>query len=471
MDATKQKVLLEYLVSNIDLYLKCFHILEPSYFSKQLKPAVEFINSYTNEYGGLPPPDIIFAETEVYLETKKIVDKSEQLYTEKSIEKFCKDSALAAAVYKCSALVGTPRADEISKIIEAAQNVSLTVDLGLNYFENPKARLTRLKNAPPAISTTYPDLDYLIGKGLGKQEITYFAGLQGTGKSLWMANIAVRLVKRGFNVVYITLELSEDVVSSRLDSLFTGKDFSSLFDNIDEIHNILTSSKNRGNFQLKRMPETVTNANHIRAYLNQYIKSTGIDVDLLIVDYADIMSPIQKVSVENLFIKDKYISEELRRIAADFDIHVMTASQFNRGQGALADKADANSATIAGGTSKINTADNFLAIIQNDEMRSEGKYLIKALKVRNGPGTGKFAQFNYNPANFIITPINGDYTNKESFKRIVKEADCFVGEALHEIMDEESQIALDKETEKYYMTPAEAVRNAAKKRDLTSLIN
>lgn len=465
----KQLLLMEYIVSNSDLYARVSNILNEDYFDVRYRKVISFINHFYTEYGDVPNEDQIRVETNITLEKKKL-SKADIKYCEVEIEKFCKERALENAVFIASNLLGTEESGAIEKIIKDAMSVSLIKDLGLNYFENVRERLEKELLNPPLITTGYPDLDDLIGK-FRRKEITYFAGLPGTGKSMFMLNIARNMILNGYNVIYITLELAEEVVAKRFDSMMTGYSQLDLLKHIDEVSELIENkSDNCGNIYIKRMKESSTTCNHIRAYLKEFFITHNFLCDVLVVDYADIMAPIQKVSAENQFIKDKYISEELRALADEFDIHIMTASQLNRGQSSESDKGDANYSNIAGGISKVNTTDNLLAIIQNDVMRAEGRYSLKALKTRSSGGVGSFAYFNWDKRSLRITDINNESPiNKQKFIKDTKEADIYVGDVLKEIVDDDTAEAIEQKN--IHEQQSSNLKQTLKSRGLTGLLD
>jgi hypothetical protein len=143
--------------------------------------------------------------------------------------------------------------------------------------------------------------------------------------------------------------------------------------------------KKAGAFQVKYMP-TGKNANDIRAYLKEYEIKTGKKVDVLLIDYLDLMSPIgTKISAENLFVKDKYVSEELRNLAMELNCIFVTASQLNRSS---VEEIEFDHSHISGGISKINTADNLIGIFTSRAMRERGRYQIQLMKTRSSSGVG-----------------------------------------------------------------------------------
>jgi hypothetical protein len=134
------------------------------------------------------------------------------------------------------------------------------------------------------------------------------------------------------------------------------------------------------------MPSGKT-ANDIRSYIKEYEIKTGKKVDVLLIDYLDLLMPASmKVSAENLFIKDKYVSEELRNLAMELQCVFVTAAQLNRG---AVEEIEFDHSHISGGLSKIQTADNVFGIFTSRAMRERGRYQLQLMKTRNSSGVGQ----------------------------------------------------------------------------------
>jgi hypothetical protein len=134
----------------------------------------------------------------------------------------------------------------------------------------------------------------------------------------------------------------------------------------------------------------------------------GIIPDVIAIDYLDLMSPNSKVSAEAIFIKDKYVSEEVRSIGNEYDCIVLSASQFGRGGYQSAEKSDQSSDNIAGGISKVNTTDNLFAIIQSEQMKTKGEYMLKLLKTRSSSGVGNFVPLSWDSVSLRIGSVSSD---------------------------------------------------------------
>ena len=143
--------------------------------------------------------------------------------------------------------------------------------------------------------------------------------------------------------------------------------------------------------------------NDIRAYLKEYTVQTGIRPDAIVIDYLDLMMPAQKkVPPSDLFIKDKFVSEELRNLAVELDLLFATASQLNRG---AVDEIEFDHSHIAGGLSKIQTADNVIGIFSSRAMRERGRIQIQFMKTRSSSGVGQKIDLEFDGSTLRISDL------------------------------------------------------------------
>jgi hypothetical protein len=171
-------------------------------------------------------------------------------------------------------------------------------------------------------------------------------------------------------------------------------------------------AKKSGQYRVKGLPAQ-SNINDIRSYLKEVQIQTGIRVDFVMVDYLDLLMPVSaKVSPNDLFVKDKYVSEELRNLAKELGILMVTASQLNR---SAVEEIEFDHSHISGGISKINTADNVLGIFTSRAMKERGKYQIQCMKSRSSTGVGQKIDLEYNIETMRITDAGGDEQQASGF--------------------------------------------------------
>ncbi len=401
-----QYLFLQFLISDSDLFARCQNIVNPEFFSRKYKPTVELLVSHSKDYNSLPTIDQINAVGGADFEALVNITPDHQNWFMDEFETFCRHKALEQAIIESTDLLENKDYGSVEEKIKKAVQTGLVKDLGLEYFENPKERLEWIKKQAGAVSTGWKGIDQKLYGGLNRGEITIFAGGSGAGKSLFLQNFGVNWSLAGLNVVYISLELSEQLISMRLDSMISGYSTKEIMKNMDDVDlKVRMKGKGSGKFRVKYMPSGVT-TNDIRAFLREYEIQAGIKVDCLLVDYLDLMMPISgKVSAENTFIKDKFVSEELRNLAAERNLLLVTASQLNR---SAVEEIEFDHHHIAGGISKIQTADNVVGIFTSNAMRERGRYQIQFMKTRSSSGVGSKVDLKFNPDTLRIEDLSED---------------------------------------------------------------
>lgn len=384
----KQKLLLEYLISSVDTFALCKSIVKAEYFNPEFRKAVTFIHGYYDLYNATPSTEQIEAETDVTLKIQTVT-RDQIEYCANEVEKFCRQKAIEDAVVTASSLMVKEDYGKIEQLIRDAISVSLNRDLGTQYFDNPLARLEEFAKAPQRIPTGWRDVDVLLGGGLARTEILLLSANSGGGKSITLANLAVNMVEQGLNVLYLTLELSEEMVSQRFDTMFTGISSVNWIPHMYDIANTVENiGKTAGRLTVKRMASG-TNSNTIRSYIKEYELTLGIVPDLLIVDYLDMMGTNQRVSADNVWEKDKQATEQLRDILFDYNMMGATASQQNRAAIDATASGELNQGHIAGGITKVNTVDWYISIVMTPTMKAAGEMMFIFLKSRSSDAVGK----------------------------------------------------------------------------------
>ena len=236
---------------------------------------------------------------------------------------------------------------------------------------------------------------------MSRGELNIFAGGSGSGKSLVMMNIALNWLQAGLSGVYVSLELSEELCGLRTDAMLTNTSTKDIRKDISNTElRVRMVSKKAGAYRIKAFPAQ-SNINDVRSYLKEVQIQTGIKVDFVMVDYLDLLMPVSvKVNPNDQFIKDKYVAEELRNLAQELGILLVTASQLNR---SAVEEIEFDHSHIAGGISKINTADNVFGIFTSRAMKERGRYQIQCMKSRSSTGVGQKIDLEYNIETMRIT--------------------------------------------------------------------
>ena len=389
------------------------NIMNPENFDKSLRPVAEFMKEYSEKYSLLPDITQINATTGIQLdEIEDFGDKHTEWFLAE-FESFTKRQELERAILKSADMLEKGDFGPVEKLIKDAVQISLQRDMGTDYFADPKARINKYFNSGGQVSTGWPQLDKLLYGGFSRGELNIFAGGSGSGKSLVMMNIALNWLQQGLSGVYISLELSEELTSLRTDAMLTMMSTRDIRKDIDNTElKVKMAGKKSGQYRVKGLPAQ-SNVNDIRSYLKEVQIQTGIKVDFVMIDYLDLVMPVSvKVNPNDQFIKDKYVSEELRNLAKELGILMVTASQLNR---SAVVEIEFDHSHIAGGISKINTADNVFGIFTSRSMRERGQYQIQCMKSRSSTGVGQKIDLEYNIETMRITDTDPDgYAEQQS---------------------------------------------------------
>jgi archaellum biogenesis ATPase FlaH len=330
-------------------------------------------------------------------------------------ENFSRHKGLERAILKSADLLDKGEYGPVEKLIKDAIQISLNKDMGTDYFEDPRARLEALKNSNGQISTGWPSVDKKLYGGFNRGELNIWCAASGGGKSLFLANLGINWALNGLNVLYLTFELSENLVSMRMDSMLTGVATREIFKNLEDVElKVKMTGRKAGNIQIKYMPSGKT-TNDIRAYLKEYQVKKGYKPDIILIDYLDLMMPMSvKVSPSDLFVKDKYVSEELRNLAMETQAIVCTASQLNR---SAVEEIEFDHSHISGGLSKIQTADNVIGIFTSRAMKERGRYQIQFMKTRSSSGVGQKVDLEFGVDTLKINDLMEDDDSGNGFKK------------------------------------------------------
>jgi replicative DNA helicase len=418
MNFEKQKLILEYLLSSNDLYARCSNIIKSEFFDVELRQVVNYTSEYYDKYRVLPKLDRIKAEYDLDFNLKTL-DKTDLTYISDECERFAKHCGVREAIKNCMKDIAEDNYDNVVKRVQDAVMVSLDRDVGVDLYDNPQLRLEEAAVAIQLIPTGIKTLDDKLG-GLARQQLTLFSANSGVGKSVVMSNIGDNLAASGLHVVYISLELNQNMVITRLAAIASGEDITTWKENIPKIASKINAIKDAGagSHVVKRL-KNGSNANDIRAFLKQYELVYGRKPDALVVDYVDIMSPIGGIGTMSVSEQDKAKSEQLYEIGVDYDCILLSASQQNR-DGIKQTSPD--QAVIAGGFSKINIVDNYISIYMTPQMRLEGVMLLYFLKTRSSSAVGDNIPVKFNRDNLQVTDIGDEKKIRAAISRLSSES-------------------------------------------------
>lgn len=406
-----QSLFLTIMLTVPELYTRVANIFNVENFSKSVRPAAEFIKEYVEKYSFVPTIEVVNKMTSVNLEHIDLDRDTISDFFLEEFESFTKRQELERAILKAADLLEKGEFGPVEKLVKDAVQISLVKNMGTDYFADPEERLNRYFNQGGQVSTGWPQLDRIMYGGMSRGELNIFAGSSGSGKSLVMMNLALNWLSQGLSGVYITLELSEELTSLRTDAMMTGMSTKEIRKSIEDVAlKVRLQRKKMGQYRIKDLPAQ-SNVNAIRAYIKELQIQTGMKIDFVMIDYLDLVMPVSvKVNLNDQFIKDKYVSEELRNLAKELGVLMVTASQLNR---SAVEEIEFDHSHIAGGISKINTADYVFGIFTSRSMRERGKYQIQCMKSRSSTGVGQKIDLDYNMETMRITDNDTEDSKQE----------------------------------------------------------
>lgn len=405
MNSNEQKLTIETLLSSKEVFSRCIGIVKPEYFDPEFRPVIQHIVEYFNKYHNIPGSKSVNAKfPEMEFEVREHIPVSEEQSTCDDIELFCKQQALYGAIEQAIPLAMSKDAksfESVLQMVQSALEVSLERDVGIDMFDNPEERMRSLVDTQIYEPTGINGIDEPLGGGLARKQFTLFSANSGGGKSIMMANIGANYAKRGYRVLLLSLELSEEMIFLRNTAIMTGIKAMDWKDNIPDIaQRLRDQSTNGGSFLIKRIPNG-SSANDIRGYLKHYELTFKAKPDVIIVDYLDLLTPNGGIGKSmGVAEQDKLKSEQLAEVAYSYNAIMISASQQNREALRM---TSPDQGVIAGGITKVNTVDNYISIFMDPAMRVQGDMIIYFLKTRSSSAVGTSKQLKFDADTLQIT--------------------------------------------------------------------
>ena len=301
---------------------------------------------------------------------------------------FCRKQVLKKAMMQSVKLIKTSSFDEIQKVIHEALKLGTDNNFGHDYLKDFEKRFL-IKSRDP-VTTGWQRIDDICKGGLGKRELGVVIAPTGAGKSMVLAHLGAKALIEGKTVVHYTFELADTVVGSRYDSALTGIPLNDLFTNKQKI--LETVKDIDGHLIIKEYPTKSASTETIKNHIER-LKKRGIEPDIIIVDYADLLRPVKVTREKRHDLENIY--EELRAIAQVYDCPLWTASQTNR-SGLNAEVITMES--ISEAFNKCFVADFIFSLSRTIQDKQANKGRVYVAKNRNGPDG-------------LVFPIFADWSN------------------------------------------------------------
>ncbi len=397
-----EEIILSNILYSDSFTRKTIPYLKEEYFtdtSEQI--AFNLINAHITKYNSIPSKKELIVELDAlelvdatheqaksYVEAlgKSNIIENEQWLLDQT-EKFCQERAVYNALVKSLEIYndksGKTSMGAIPDLLTGALAVSFDTNLGHDYIEDAEQRYDTLHEKQKRIRFHIDFLNKITKGGLKPKTLNCLLASTGVGKSLFMCDLAAHHLEAGYNVLYLTMEMSEEDIGNRIDANLCNLDIGDLAE-IDKpkfmglIANV--KSKVKGKLKIKEYPNGSASAAHFRYHINELALKEQFVPDIIYVDYLNICASSRlKIGNVNSYQYIKSISEELRALAQELGLPIVTATQTNRDG---AENSDVGMKETSDSFGLPMTLDLFLAIMQPTEFIEKGQYLVKQLKNR-----------------------------------------------------------------------------------------
>lgn len=397
-----ETLILTNLLYDDDYLRKVIPFLKDDYFQEWAEKRIfTQIAHFVEEYNAPPSREALAIAIEKdrkvtedeFIQIGQVLDQLERVETNKKwlideTEKFCKDKAVLNAIMKSIQIIDgrdknhTP--DALPSILQDALAVSFDSSVGHDYIENAGERFEFYQRVEERIPFDLDMFNKITKGGLPRKTLNVCLAGTGVGKSLFMCHMAAAAKSTGKNVLYITMEMAEERIAERIDANLMNTNLDDLialpkqmFD--DRIARI--KKKSDGRLIIKEYPTSSAHAGHFRGLLNELQLKKKFVPDIIFIDYLNICasSRYKMSNTINSYTYIKGIAEELRGLAVEFDVPIVTATQTTRSGYANSD-VDLTDTSESFGLPA--TADFMFALISTEDLEKLGQLLVKQLKNR-----------------------------------------------------------------------------------------
>ena len=397
-----ERTILTNLIYNEDYLRRVLPFLQPDYFESRVEKTIfEEISQFVVGYDKLPTQEILSIEIknrndltqQDYSDLLKVVDELvhediNQEWLLDATEKWCKDRAIYLALMESIGIAdggdGQKNRDAIPSILQDALAVCFDNNIGHDYLEDYEQRYDFYHKKEDKIPFDLEYLNKITKGGLPPKTLNVALAGTGVGKSLFMCHVASSVLLQGRNVLYITMEMAEEKIAERIDANLLNvniQDITDLPKQMFESKVGSLSKKTQGTLIIKEYPTASAHSGHFRALLNELALKRSFRPDIIFIDYLNICasSRYSKLGSVNSYSYIKSIAEELRGLAVEANVPIISATQTTRSGYASSD-VDLTDTSESFGLPA--TADLMFALISTEELEGLGQIMVKQLKNR-----------------------------------------------------------------------------------------
>ena len=400
IDRIENKILSN-LIFDEDYMRKVIPFIKDVYFDNVSEKTIfQEILDFVNEYDGLPSKSVLTIEVEnrkdlsedMFKECVTIIDsfsdeKVDQDWLVNSTEKWCKERAVYLALMESVKIADgkdeRKNRDAIPSILSDALSVSFDDHIGHDYFGDAQSRYEFYHLKEDKIKFDLDMFNKITKGGLPRKTLNIALAGTGVGKSLFMCHQAASCLMEGKNVLYITLEMAEERIAERIDANLFNVDIKSIIELPKPMYDTKVEKivkKTHGKLIIKEYPTASAHAGHFRALLNELHLKKSFTPDIIFIDYLNICSSSRyKGTIVNSYTFVKAIAEELRGLAVEANLPIVSATQTTR-SGFGSTDVDLTDTSESFGLPA--TADFMFALISTEELETLNQIMVKQLKNR-----------------------------------------------------------------------------------------
>jgi replicative DNA helicase len=402
-------IVLKNLVYNEKYCRKVLPFIKPEYFETHEERVVfEEINKYVQQYQAQPPLNAIAIECERRTDLSQdgfqnildllktfTEDKVDYDWLVDTSEKWCKDRAVYLSLLESIKIADgkdkTKSRDAIPSILSEALGVCFDEHVGHDYIDDFESRYDFYHRKEEKIPFDLEFFNKITKGGLPSKTLNIALAGTGVGKSLFMCHVGAAALLQGKNVLYITLEMAEERIAERIDANLLNINIQQLVDLPKQMYEtkiVKLAQKTVGKLIIKEYPTASAHAGHFKSLLNELALKKGFKPDIIFIDYLNICSSSRyKGTIVNSYTFVKAIAEELRGLAVEFNVPIVSATQTTR-SGYSSTDVDLTDTSESFGLPA--TADLMFALISTEELEQLNQILVKQLKNRyNDPTMNK----------------------------------------------------------------------------------
>ena len=405
IEANIQQTIIRNLLSNEEYLRKVIPFLKKEYFEAEYKTVFNEIVSFVSKYNKLPTKETLTLDMTNNGSFDPAAELIDLVFTPEKVnddwlidntEKWCQDRAIYLAIMESINIIDGKHQSltkqALPEILSDALGVCFDTNVGHDYIDNSDERFEFYHTVEDRLPFDLENFNAITKGGLPNKTLNVALAGTGVGKSLFMCHVGAGALMQGKNVLYITMEMSEERIAERIDANL----FNLPIDQLEKLNKQMfdnkiakIAQKNIGKLIVKEYPTGAAHTGHFRALLNELKLKKDFIPDIIFIDYLNICSSSRMKGLGgsiNTYSYIKSIAEEMRGLAVEFNVPIMTATQTTRSGFSNTDVGLEDTSESFGLPA---TADLMFALVSTEELDKLGQIMVKQLKNRYNDPTYK----------------------------------------------------------------------------------